>query len=309
MEAIFEGILATVSVKIQKHGNLFLFDILTHILKRVKLIVSSSLYKNENLKKMKRLGFAQIPLMIGLLLMALAVPVATKLVQNNQDTRNKAAYDCIGEGGMVANGTAPCCTGLEKTQCGGSGSFTYCYCKKPAANPTVTPPTRSCVTWTWVNNVCTSRTYTKASSLACDPSNCTKNDPTPKACIKDGSRTTSALLCCTKVTHTALGGSELVCGPTPTVSGGCAATSNTPALTNGQTYCQTPYLLGSRKWTCTNGNATVTQNYITIRDCGGAATGNCTWMGTSITNNSSTCFTTPTVLGVSMKQIIKCTNG
>jgi hypothetical protein len=39
-------------------------------------------------------GLAEIPLMIGLLLMAIALPVATKLVQNNQDTRNRAAYEC-----------------------------------------------------------------------------------------------------------------------------------------------------------------------------------------------------------------------
>ena len=39
----------------------------------------------------KSFGLAQIPLMIVLLLMAVAVPVATKLVQNNADNRNMAA--------------------------------------------------------------------------------------------------------------------------------------------------------------------------------------------------------------------------
>jgi hypothetical protein len=39
----------------------------------------------------KRKGLAQIPLMIGLLFMAVVVPVATKLVQESQDTRNRAA--------------------------------------------------------------------------------------------------------------------------------------------------------------------------------------------------------------------------
>ncbi|MGI5840633.1 MAG: hypothetical protein ACOX6N_00185 [Patescibacteria group bacterium] len=38
-----------------------------------------------------RLGLAQIPLIIGLLLMAVAIPVATKLVEENQDTRDRAA--------------------------------------------------------------------------------------------------------------------------------------------------------------------------------------------------------------------------
>lgn len=40
---------------------------------------------------MNKKGLAQIPLMIGLLVMAVAVPVATKLVQESQDTRNRAA--------------------------------------------------------------------------------------------------------------------------------------------------------------------------------------------------------------------------
>ncbi|HBP51346.1 MAG: hypothetical protein US68_C0016G0001, partial [Candidatus Shapirobacteria bacterium GW2011_GWE1_38_10] len=46
---------------------------------------------------MKRSGLAQIPLMIGLLLMAIAVPVATKLVQTNQENRGKAyeAPECV----------------------------------------------------------------------------------------------------------------------------------------------------------------------------------------------------------------------
>jgi len=55
------------------------------------------------------LGLAQIPLMIVLLLMAIAVPVATKLVQNNADNRNMA-YDknaktfeeCLSTGGQQA---------------------------------------------------------------------------------------------------------------------------------------------------------------------------------------------------------------
>ncbi len=46
----------------------------------------------ENFDKFKRsLGLAQIPLIIGLLIMAVAIPVATKLVEQNQDTRNRAA--------------------------------------------------------------------------------------------------------------------------------------------------------------------------------------------------------------------------
>lgn len=39
----------------------------------------------------KKSGFATIPLILGLLLMAVAIPVATQLSQNSQDTRNQAA--------------------------------------------------------------------------------------------------------------------------------------------------------------------------------------------------------------------------
>jgi hypothetical protein len=52
-------------------------------------------------------GLAQIPLMIALLLMAIAVPVATKLVQNNADNRNLAAKSskcdeqCPGSDGVL----------------------------------------------------------------------------------------------------------------------------------------------------------------------------------------------------------------
>ena len=43
------------------------------------------------MKLKNSLGFAQIPLLIGLLLMALAIPLVTKLAENNQDNRNLAA--------------------------------------------------------------------------------------------------------------------------------------------------------------------------------------------------------------------------
>lgn len=43
---------------------------------------------------MGRKAFVQIPVLVGLLLMAVALPVANKLVKNNQDTRNKAAHGC-----------------------------------------------------------------------------------------------------------------------------------------------------------------------------------------------------------------------
>lgn len=93
---------------------------------------------------------------------------------------------CIGEGGVIASGMGDCCPSLVKTDCSGSGSGAHCYCRKAVQNPTATPAFRSCVSWEWVNNVCTSRNYQKASNLACDPSNCTINDPTPRPSLPPG---------------------------------------------------------------------------------------------------------------------------
>ncbi len=58
---------------------------------------------------MKRKALAQIPLILGLLVMAVAVPIATKLVQENQDTRNSAA-SCGALGGSCIS--RACCAGL-----------------------------------------------------------------------------------------------------------------------------------------------------------------------------------------------------
>ena len=61
---------------------------------------------------MKSRGLAQIPLMIILLLMAIAVPAATKLVQKSADTRNLAAYTV--------------CTTIGKKECTGTNSYRVC---------------------------------------------------------------------------------------------------------------------------------------------------------------------------------------
>lgn len=50
-------------------------------------------------------GLAQIPLMIVLLLMAVAIPVATSLVKRSQDIRNRAAYEPETSGGQTKTET------------------------------------------------------------------------------------------------------------------------------------------------------------------------------------------------------------
>lgn len=72
---------------------------------------------------MKRKAFAQIPLMIGLLIMAIAVPVATRLVQMNQDNRNKAASSTSGActegnlGTLCTNGDGKTCQLHRNSDC------------------------------------------------------------------------------------------------------------------------------------------------------------------------------------------------
>lgn len=72
---------------------------------------------------MKRKAFAQIPLMIGLLIMAVAVPVATRLVQMNQDNRNKAASSTSGActegnlGTLCTNGSGKTCQLHRNSDC------------------------------------------------------------------------------------------------------------------------------------------------------------------------------------------------
>lgn len=84
--------------------------VLLVILAIVCLIISKKMEKKLR-RFRKSLGLAQIPLIIGLLVMAVAIPVATRLVEQNQDVRNRAASDWIcQESQCKANCEAPCTT-------------------------------------------------------------------------------------------------------------------------------------------------------------------------------------------------------
>ncbi|MFA6518420.1 MAG: hypothetical protein WCV93_02085, partial [Candidatus Shapirobacteria bacterium] len=63
-------------------------------------------------------GLAQIPLIIGLLLMAVAIPAATKLVQENNDTRNRAQEGGCGDPGA--------CRSWERYEGGCCHSYSGC---------------------------------------------------------------------------------------------------------------------------------------------------------------------------------------
>ncbi|MBU1130222.1 hypothetical protein KKE45_02770, partial [Patescibacteria group bacterium] len=68
------------------------------------------------LKKIKEdSGLAQIPLILGLLLMAVAIPVVMKLTQQQQDLRNRAAVH------MCDAGQRACCDGTQYQVCSADG--------------------------------------------------------------------------------------------------------------------------------------------------------------------------------------------
>jgi len=94
----------------------------------------------------KRSALVQIPLLLGFLIMAVAVPVATKLVQQNQDTRNQAA-GCGSSGTISQCGSkGGCATGYRCLPNGCSydpacGGFVPTNTPKPPTSAPTKPPT------------------------------------------------------------------------------------------------------------------------------------------------------------------------
>nr|MCW1949277.1 hypothetical protein [Candidatus Shapirobacteria bacterium] len=91
----------------------------------------------KNLRLSEQKGIAQIFLLAGMLMVVVALPLATKLVQQNQENRSNAAVKddsgCTSKGGTCKYTTASCngsfksglCTGPSNRKCcvpGGSGS-------------------------------------------------------------------------------------------------------------------------------------------------------------------------------------------
>ena len=69
--------------------------------------------KYGNFRWRTRRGLVQLPILLGLLVMAIAIPVATKLVQENQDSRGSAAS--CGASGTISQcgGKGGCATGYR----------------------------------------------------------------------------------------------------------------------------------------------------------------------------------------------------
>ena len=260
---------------------------------------------------MKSRGLAQIPLMIVLLLMAVAVPVATKLVQRSADTRNLATHDACVAGVLNTFGCGK--TGLVSVS--GCPAQVYFNCLPKQFSKVSRAADCSCTAICEANSACENK-----QCLAVDMGTCTcpggatgvnhRNGdctftctgcpvptkiPTAAACLANNARTTSITKCCSGQTYTSDG--LLFCGLYPTsgptraptsAAGSCPATSNTPALDNGRTHCQSPYMLGSRRWWCNNGTVSVTQNFLVARDCVAAVPTTAAQLGTILKNLTCT---------------------
>jgi hypothetical protein len=112
-------------------------------------------------------GLAQIPIMIGLLVMAVALPLATKLIKENQDNRNLAAPNrkdvcSISVGTDIACRTVkigdPCVSASGTKTCIRYNSSNDCLC----GTSTITP-----IPTTVVSNICPSGDGSMNTDLGC----------------------------------------------------------------------------------------------------------------------------------------------
>ncbi len=115
---------------------------------------------------MQRKALAQIPLILGLLVMAIAIPVATRLVQQEQDKRSSAAD-------QTCNSSKPCPAGQR------------CVSGRCVPTATVAP--------TSVPQTCTGRCYRNGQSCPCGyaAGNCQDDDICCRICPTNSPRPTT----------------------------------------------------------------------------------------------------------------------
>lgn len=225
---------------------------------------------------MKRKALAQIPLILGLLVMALAIPVATKLVQQNQDTRNQATP-------IITNTPAPggCTDGyvrcvnnrqercqnrvwvLQKT-CPNGCEGNYC---KEAPAPTQNP--NAC------NQVYETRKCVNAAEYTCTNNVWVKTKDCSGPCVNN-----------------ACPAAPSSCNGPNGVSGLCRSPCLTNEIDTGQSNCASP---GIRccipKPTCSNNGATCSVNSqcCSSHCVTGICVANCSTNGTTCTIDMQCC--------------------
>jgi len=65
------------------------------------------------------------------------IPTST----NAPHSTSTPAPTCIADGKTTYSGGPSCCPGTIQTDCVSQGTFSYCYCRTPPTNPSVTAPT------------------------------------------------------------------------------------------------------------------------------------------------------------------------
>jgi len=191
---------------------------------------------------------------------------------SNTQTGSSSVSGCIGEGGTVANGSSPCCSGLVQANCVANGSFSYCICTNPNNVPAPSP-TETCTVRNCSGTTCASTTTTVSSNQACPPSSCAndndcKNSTTSSSTttINSGSNNSSTAYC--NVSTQNLGCGEAGCAKTEmaqittkvdcTKVTTCTQNINCGAVfkaqcTSGKTQCNS----STNLQTCVNGMWTI----------------------------------------------------
>lgn len=183
-------------------------------------------------KKILQSGIIQIPVIIGLLIIGIALPAALKLTQDTQDTRNEATDSCSfarsGDRRCNGNNTAveecksvngPIFEWVEITNCSRFSQVCVdAYCVYPTNTPTLGPPTS---TPTIAYPVTLTPTITPTSTPTMTPS----LRPTPTCILSTGCDNFSVANCCSGQHHYDSGcPSGYACGgpteisPVPTVT-------------------------------------------------------------------------------------------
>ncbi len=277
----------------------------------------------KNLRLTEQKGIAQIFLLVGMLLVAISMPLATKLVQQNQENRSNAAvqtctssrngyYSCDGKtlrkcsnsGGWGNYHVATCKT---EASCYASGKTGYC------------KEVYVCVNgwsefWAKSNTNQQKTTSTQCLSLGCNTATgkCNETNPNTKANGECGSahlvstdtKPTSGLC------KTNYGGADVTKSSSDTTKSwiwscwGTGGGSAVPCWTKTPSTKCTSYTYSA--WsTCTNGKQTRTVTGKTPSDCSESAAGSATKV------TSQDCTTLPTCSskgGVCIGNVRTCTD-
>ena len=261
------------------------------------------------IKLKKNFGLAQIPLLIGLLLMAVVIPAVTQLVQTSQENRSKAStFTCADTSGQycapatscLAFGTGTCSVSTERC-C--KSMIVPTATRVPTAVPTTCACPASCAN-TYTGNTCGTDgcgktcygtkpigpTATKTPTAVPTTSTYTCTNVAGQYCLQSGISCNSqgdvaGVGTCSGTNHCCKGVTPPTAAPTPACVG-----INMACVSTNQTCCTgyTPQIVSSNicisgRW-CIKNTATPTPDSCTPIDSKACASGTsykvCSWLHT-----------------------------